>query len=215
MAELSRRSGVPVATIKFYLRDGLLPPGTATAATRARYGDDHLRRLRLIRALQEIGGLPLAAISRILTAVDDASVGPHALLGAVQYAVGPRLDPDASDPDASDPDWQAAAAEVDSLLAGLGWRVSAGAPARTLLTAALAALRRAGAPLAGPGLAEYAAAAGGLAAREVAGLPDLPAAGRAGLIEAAVTGVVLYEQVLVALRRLAQEDQSARRFGGR
>ncbi|MDR0346042.1 MAG: MerR family transcriptional regulator [Nocardiopsaceae bacterium] len=209
MAELSRRSGVPVATIKFYLRDGLLPPGTATAATRARYGDDHLRRLRLIRALQEIGGLPLAAIRRILTAVDDTSVGPHALLGAVQYALGPRLDPDAGDPD-----WQAAAAEVDSLLAGLGWRVTPGAPARTLLTAALAALRRAGAPLAGPGLAEYAATAGGLAEREVAGLPDLPAAGRAGLVEAAVTGVVLYEQVLVALRRLAQEDQSARRFGG-
>ena len=29
MAELSRRSGVPVATIKYYLREGLLPPGEA------------------------------------------------------------------------------------------------------------------------------------------------------------------------------------------
>ena len=40
MAELSRSSGVPVATIKDYLREGLLPPGTATSATRAEYGED-------------------------------------------------------------------------------------------------------------------------------------------------------------------------------
>jgi len=62
MAELSRSSGVPVATIKYYLREGLLPPGEATSATRAEYDETHLRRLQLIRALVEIGEVPVAAI---------------------------------------------------------------------------------------------------------------------------------------------------------
>jgi DNA-binding transcriptional MerR regulator len=55
MAELSRSSGVPVATIKYYLREGLLPPGAATSATRAEYDEAHLRRLRLTRALEDPG----------------------------------------------------------------------------------------------------------------------------------------------------------------
>src|SRR5262249_31390262 len=87
MAELSKRSGVPVATIKYYLREGLLPPGEATSATRADYGEHHLRRLRLIRALLEVGEVPLAGIGRILAAVDDESVSLHEVLGAVQYAL--------------------------------------------------------------------------------------------------------------------------------
>ena len=42
MGELSRRSGVPIPTIKFYLREGLLPPGVATAANQADYDEEHL-----------------------------------------------------------------------------------------------------------------------------------------------------------------------------
>ena len=91
MAELSRSSGVPVATIKYYLREGLLPPGTATSATRAEYGEAHLRRLRLIRALVEIGEIPVAAIGHILAVVDDEVASLHVMLGAVQYAPAPRL----------------------------------------------------------------------------------------------------------------------------
>ena len=37
--------------MKFYLREGLLPAGTATSATQATYDAGHLRRLRLVRAL--------------------------------------------------------------------------------------------------------------------------------------------------------------------
>jgi DNA-binding transcriptional MerR regulator len=66
MAELSERSGVPIATIKYYLREGLLPQGTPVSATRADYGEAHLRRLRLIRALIEVGEVPVAGISAIL-----------------------------------------------------------------------------------------------------------------------------------------------------
>lgn len=219
MAELSRRSGVPVATIKYYLREGLLPAGQATSATRAAYGEAHLRRLRLIRALLEVGEVPLAGIGRILAAVDDESASLHEVLGAVQYALGPHLAP----PAGQDPDWQAAAGEVDRLLGDLGWSVAPDAPARALLTGAVAALRRTGSAPAGAGLRRYAQAMRALAGREVASLDaavqpepggqDPPS--RAGYGESAVVGIVLYERVIIALRRLAQEDASARYFGRR
>src|ERR1700683_1550033 len=154
MAELSRRSGVPVATVKYYLREGLLPPGVTTSATRAEYGQAHLRRLQLIRALVEIGEVPVAAIRKILAVADDESASVHQMLGAVQYELGPHpaathsdLGPPPAAPPEEDPDWQAASRQVDDLIAGLGWIVAPAAPARTLLALTLAALRRtAGAP---------------------------------------------------------------------
>ncbi len=39
VAELSRRSGVSVASIKYYLREGLLPPGELTSPNQAHYGE--------------------------------------------------------------------------------------------------------------------------------------------------------------------------------
>ena len=46
ISDLSRQSGVPVATIKFYLREQLLPPGEPTGRNQAVYLDRHLRRSR-------------------------------------------------------------------------------------------------------------------------------------------------------------------------
>ena len=68
IAELSRRAGVPVPTVKYYLREGLLPPGRATAPTQAQYDETHEQRLRLVRALVEVAGLSLAAVRRVLAA---------------------------------------------------------------------------------------------------------------------------------------------------
>ncbi len=143
------------------------------------------------------------------------------MLGAVQYQLGPHL----VRPAEADQDWQAASREADELIAGLGWTVAAGAPARILLVATLATLRRTrSAP---PGLRAYAEAVAGLAAAEVTSLgavpkppgnpdsPDSPdsSASRVALTESAVTGMVLHERVLIALHRLAQEDASSRYFG--
>jgi DNA-binding transcriptional MerR regulator len=224
MAELSRSSDVPVATIKYYLREGLLPQGTATSATRAEYGEAHLRRLRLIRALLEIGEIPVAAIRKIL-ALADSSSSAHVMLGAVQYALGPHP----ARPAEADQDWQAASREADELIAGLGWTVATSAPARTLLVATLTALRRTRAAPPGPGLRAYAEAMTSLAAAEVArlgavpealgrsdapGAQDRPGTGesRGALAESAVVGIVLHERILIALHRLAQEDASSRYF---
>ena len=51
ISELSRRSGVPVATIKYYRREGLLPEGRALNPTTVEYDEEHIQRLRLIRSL--------------------------------------------------------------------------------------------------------------------------------------------------------------------
>ncbi len=49
--ELAHRSGSPVDTIRFYQREGLLPPATREGRALA-YGPEHLARLQRIRDLQ-------------------------------------------------------------------------------------------------------------------------------------------------------------------
>src|SRR3954451_23931437 len=72
MADLSRESGVPVPTIKYYLREGLVPAGERTSKNQARDADRHVRRIRLVRALVDYGGLPIATIKELLRLADDA-----------------------------------------------------------------------------------------------------------------------------------------------
>src|SRR5688500_3225836 len=58
--ELAQLSGVTPRTIRFYIEQGLLAAPTALGA-KARYTDDHLERLRIIKKLQA-AHLPLAEI---------------------------------------------------------------------------------------------------------------------------------------------------------
>lgn len=206
VSELSDRSGLPVQTIKYYIREGLLPKGAATAATRAEYDDSHLERLRLIRALREVGDLPIASVKRIVGAVDDEEVGLHELLGTAAYALSP---PSEARPE--DPDWRSAREDVDAIVAELGWRVTPDAPTRDLLAQAFIALRRLGVPIVWTELRPYIEAATIIAEHEVGAIADRSERGRA--VQTAVATNVLYEKVLLALRRMAQEDASARRFG--
>jgi DNA-binding transcriptional MerR regulator len=205
ISELSDRSGLTVQTIKFYIREGLLPKGAPAGATRAEYDDSHLERLRLIRALREVGDLPVAAIRRVLAAVEDEHVGLHDLYGTVQYAIGPHVTPP------GDPHRRAAREDVDALIADLGWRVTDRAPARDLLAQAVAALRHLGFPVAPDDLRPYIRAASEVARDEIGRVAgDEP---RARRVQEMLVSTVLYERVLIALHRLAQEDASARRFG--
>src|SRR5687768_16483600 len=91
IAELSRVSGVPVATIKFYLRDRLLPEGRRTSPNQAQYEDTHVQRLRLIRALVGVGGLSLAAAREVLTQIDEPTGLTLDLLGTAHRVVAPDL----------------------------------------------------------------------------------------------------------------------------
>jgi DNA-binding transcriptional MerR regulator len=206
VSELSDRSGLPVQTIKYYIREGLLPKGAVTAATRAEYDDGHLERLRLIRALREVGDLPIASVKRVIGAVDDEAVGLHDLLGTAACALSP-----VTEPQPEDPGWRAAREDVDAIVTELGWRVTRDAPTRDLLARAFLALRRLGLPIVWTGLRPYIEAATIIAEHEIGAVPAEGERGRA--VQTAVATNVPYEQVLLALRRMAHEDASARRFG--
>jgi DNA-binding transcriptional MerR regulator len=202
MSELSTRSGVAIPTIKYYLREGLLHQGEQMAATRADYDESHLRRLRLIRALLEVGRLPVAAIKKVVDAVQDESLPVHQLLGTAQYALSPTVEPEPT------PEWDTARAQVDALLDRLGWQVTPEAPARNELAQTVIRMRQLG--LAAD-LTPYAEAADRLVT-EVE-LDTIPYDGpRDAAVEALVLGTVLYGRAFDALRRLAQESESARRF---
>ena len=62
ISDLAETTGVPVHTLKYYLREGLLMPGEATSRTRAEYGPEHVERVRLVRALVEHGGIGIAGV---------------------------------------------------------------------------------------------------------------------------------------------------------
>jgi DNA-binding transcriptional MerR regulator len=203
ISELARASGVPLATLKFYLRDGLLPPGEPLGPNQADYSGAHLRRLRLIRTLTEVGGMPLRGVRSVLAAIDDESLPLHRALGVAHYATGRR----APVADAR------AIGEVDDYLETRGWNVRREAPARLALAEALSTLRELGLDIDAETFDRYADAVDHLASEEIDSIPgDEPS--RAAAVEWAVVGTVVFESVLVALRRLALEHHSARRFSG-
>ncbi len=66
ISELSKQSAISVASIKYYLREGLLHPGTRTGVNQATYDQSHLDRLRLIHVLTKIVGLPINKTAAVL-----------------------------------------------------------------------------------------------------------------------------------------------------
>jgi DNA-binding transcriptional MerR regulator len=205
IGELSARSQVSVATIKYYLREGLLAPGAATAANQATYTENHLQRLRLIRALIEVGRLSVAQARGVLDAVDSPDLPPHSLLGSAQYAVTRT-----PGRDTTDPAWVAARAEVEDLVRRRGWQVEPGSPGIDQAADAVRAMRTLGQDDLLDAMDTYASAAETVAAREL----DVVVARRdpASMVEGVVTGTVLGEVLLTALRLLAQQDASKRRL---
>ncbi|MFF5294581.1 MerR family transcriptional regulator [Paractinoplanes globisporus] len=207
MGELSRRSGVPIPTIKFYLREGLLPPGVATAANQADYDEEHLRRLRLIRALIDVGGVTVAGAREVVAALGTHADDPLDLLGAAQTAVEPR-----HRPDRDTPQWRAARERVTALIADRRWLIHPDSPAIDLVADALAAADSLGVDELLDKFGEYADTADRIAAVEVRAVLDRP--DPASRMELVVLGTVLGEALLTSLRLLAHQHESARQLGG-
>ncbi|MEV7889588.1 MerR family transcriptional regulator [Streptomyces sp. NPDC002817] len=224
ISELSRRSGVPVATIKYYRREGLLPEGRALNPTAVEYGEVHVQRLRLIRSLIQLGGLSVARTREVLDAV-DRPLDAFETLGVVHHALpvpsaetnGRSGTDNKDDPGAESAADEAvpgaAAARVEALIENMGWRISDASPHRPALAESLAALNRLGADYTADDLIPYARLATSTADLDFAqfeGIED-----RIALAERAVVLTVLFEPVVRLLRRLAQEDANHRRHDRR
>ncbi|MFL6079684.1 MAG: MerR family transcriptional regulator [Ornithinibacter sp.] len=197
ISELGEATGVPVHTLKFYLREGILMPGATLSRTRADYGPEHVERVRLVRALVDQGGVAIAGVRAILDALDAPPPSRHDLLGVAACALPTTAVDEPVDP------------EVVAVVHGLGWHVAPDSPAIRSLSAAVRAADAAGVGLSPALLQEYALAVLGVA--EV----DLGVAERTtspqDALRTVVLGTVMLDPVLVALRRVAQEAVSAQR----
>ncbi|MFB8080970.1 MerR family transcriptional regulator [Streptomyces sp. NPDC056013] len=204
IGELSRRTGVSIPTIKFYVREGLLPAGELTSPNQAAYGETHVQRLRLIRALLDVGGLSVAAIREVILAVDDPERSVHKLLGTVASGLVPRYDRE------SHAGIEEARKQVAALIAARGWRVQQGNPAAEALAVALAAVDEAGHGAFSQVLDAYADAAERVARADLDYVAGNVA--REVLVESVVVGTVIGDAMFSALRRMAQTDTSDRMF---
>ncbi|MFI6687554.1 MerR family transcriptional regulator [Streptomyces sp. NPDC050485] len=210
LAELSERSGVSTATIKYYLRQGMLAPGRKVGPTTADYDESHLRRLRLVRALIEVGRLPVATAKEVIGYVDDDSLDRTIRLGAALWAL-----PHGPDPDDADESVAIARTEVHRLLGMLGWTTTRElgelSPDHRALIVAVAALIRLGYPWDAELMAPYAQLMYQAAVRDLDFVETHPS--EAEKVETAVAATVLFEPILRALHRLAQQEESTRRYG--
>lgn len=205
IGELSRLTKVPVPTIKYYQREGLLPPGERTSPNQVSYGDAHARRIRLVRALVEVAGLSIAGIRELLEVLDAPDVPLHTMLGAAQYSLPTMPAPASGQP------WSAARREIAELVARRGWRVSPGNPGLSAAATVLATLREQRGSDEPAGLLDgYADGVERIAAADLAALGEHRSV--EDMVHAVVVGTLLGDALLAALRRLAQEDASARLY---
>ena len=85
IGEIARRSGVPASTIRFYVREGLLPRPHKTNEKMAYYDEACIERLLVIQELQEKRFFPLHLIKNILRRMGEGLSLPEA--EAVENAV--------------------------------------------------------------------------------------------------------------------------------
>jgi DNA-binding transcriptional MerR regulator len=200
ISQLAAATEVPVATIKYYLRENLLHDGVLTSATQARYDDSHVRRLKLIRALTGTAGLSVSATREVLLGLDNPPESGHDLLGIAHHAVT-RIAPD--DVDLS---------SAQKLLDRWGWdAATCDRDTQAALVEALHGLTEAGFNAPAALLDRYAAAMQDIAEADVESVPTESAE---AAMQHVVLGTLLMEPVLLAMRRLAQQSASFQRFGG-
>jgi DNA-binding transcriptional MerR regulator len=200
ISELASKTGVPVPTIKYYLREGLLPGGIRSSPTQARYDETHVERLRLIRALGAAGA-SIASTRQVLATLENPPADAAELLGAAHAAVIPDTTVAASDDDT---------AEATALAAKLGWEAACH-DHRLIngLADALGTLRAAAFEVPPEVMSAYLDSATRMAQAEIAGVPTNS---REASVRYVVLGAVLPESLILALRRIAEQVAATQRF---
>ncbi|MDJ0392075.1 MerR family transcriptional regulator [Rhodococcus sp. G-MC3] len=195
VSELVSASGVPLATIKYYLREGLLMPGESTSATQSKYGNEHLERLTLIKALAGTG-LPIDRIRTVLGLIEHQDGSLFETLGRAIAQLPPYLD-------SSDVvDYPQAKAVIEKL----GQIYDPRFVAVAQLERALGAAEDVGIPMTDERLEIYGRHIRGIAEYDLSKMPDSVESA----VEYAVLGTAIYEPIITAMRRLAHQDISAR-----
>lgn len=71
LRELAARTGVAKASVKHWIREGILPPGRLRNLTTAEYDEAHVERIRLITTLRTVFDTPIAEIRELTALLDD------------------------------------------------------------------------------------------------------------------------------------------------
>lgn len=196
ISELSERSGVPVATVKYYLREGLLAPGEVLNARESAYSEEHLAKLRLIRGMVHVLGASVTQVREVLSIIETPDQSPLEAMGKATSAL-PTIGTSGDDSPTEEP------RRALRLLARLGYRFAADTPSVRQLETALELAESVGITLDDAQIEVYGDAARVIARADFARIPwEQPDAA----IAFAVLGTALYEPVLLALRRLAHYE---------
>lgn len=202
ISELSRLTNVPVATLKYYLREQLMPEGHRRSGNQTDYDDRHVRRVRLVRALLETGGLSIADTRRVLATIGEE---PAFTFAAAQHALGVgRTNTGAAE--ASD----RSRARVTALAADRRWRITPDNPGLAIAARVLDDLAAIGFEPTDEYLAAYADAAERVAVADVTALRDRESPEL--VAELMIIGTVVGDALAAGLRRLAHQDATAELF---
>lgn len=196
ISELSQRSGVPVTTVKYYLREGLLEPGEALNTRESAYGEGHLSRLRLIRGLVHVLGASISQVRQVLSIIDTPDQAPLEAMGKATSAL-PAIGESGHNAEADE------SQRAIHLLERLGYHFDPASPTVAQLGSALALADEVGIRIDDDQITVYADAARRVAQADFGRLPWHD---RSATISFAVLGTALYEPVLLALRRLAHYE---------
>jgi DNA-binding transcriptional MerR regulator len=202
IGELSKATGIPVPTIKYYLREGLLPAGERTHANQVSYTAEHSQRLRLIRAMVQVGELPIGTVRTMLAEVDSAERPTDSMLGRLSGALVASRSPGAHADEKE-------LAETAALLQRHGYTRTDSVHVR-MIADVLAMLHRLGRPELVGIVDHYADLALQIAETDLATLTAIE--DRDNLAESMIIGSVLGEALFAALRRAAHATVSARVF---
>lgn len=92
MRDLEKASGIGRETIRFYIREGLLPEPLRTSRNSALYDEEHLTRLLAIRRLRDDRFLPLGVIRTLLDSPPDTGWDSPEILPHVDRLLRARFD---------------------------------------------------------------------------------------------------------------------------
>lgn len=198
IGELSRRSGVSVPTIKYYVREGMLPEGERTAVNQVSYSEEHLRRLRLIRSLIDVGGLPVATVRKVLTEVDRPDPSIHRAIAAAHKELAVPTG------QAAEQEREYARSVAEAMFAERNWTHTENNPGVTALVEVLAQLRLLGQHDLVDHVGRYAEAVESVVKIDIDFLATRATAAES--VEAVVLGTVLGDVLITALRRIAQQE---------
>lgn len=204
IGELSAQTGVPVPTIKYYVREGLLSGGERISHNQVSYDEEHVRRLRLVRAMVETGSLPIAKVREVLAEVDDPKHDLDRRLGVVSRALSQNRQP------LEEPDPELLR-EALAVAERSGWtRVSPKNFHVRTLADVLGRLRTVGMEAVIEHADDYARAAQLVAETDIELLTAVPDPDE--MLETMIVGTVLGDALFAALRRIAQVEISGRTF---